>query len=258
MHLSKLHISEHFSHCQACGRHKSLCASTGCCVFDKQRQAGAHKFLSVPCSHSCSCPCPVLHPCRKVYMGHIALREALQLVCHYFGDLTPQQQDNFQSVWLDGCVSPAALEALCAECEDVDSLLQGVTVLVQHSDAAVASASAGACADSTDAAGAASGSQLSHDQQTPQEVPDQDSSSGSSGSNGGNGSSGSNGSSAGGCDVATEPEGLWAPAGNAAVSAESPCGSIQGCSGDSDCRVFIDAAGCSKLGGDHLLRWAVS
>jgi hypothetical protein len=195
-------------------------------------------------------------------MGHIALCEALQLVCHYFGDLTQQQQDNFQSVWLDGCVSPAALEALCAECEDLDSLLQGVAVLVQHSDAAVASASSSACADSTEAAGAASGSQLSHDQQTSQEVPDQDSSSGSNSGNGSsagcNGSSSGNGSSVGGCDVAAEPGGLVSPVGNAGASAESPCGSVQGCSGDSDCRVFIDAAGGSKLGGDHLLRWAVS
>lgn len=72
---------------------------------------------------------------RKIYMGHMAAREALQLVQHWFGDLTPQQQEAFAATWRDDTVSPAALEALCAECEGVDSLVRGVAVLMAHAEA---------------------------------------------------------------------------------------------------------------------------
>jgi len=68
-------------------------------------------------------------------MGHMAVPEALQLVQHWFGDLAPQQQEAFAATWRDDTVSPAALEALCAECEDVDSLLKGVAVLMAHAEA---------------------------------------------------------------------------------------------------------------------------
>jgi hypothetical protein len=65
-------------------------------------------------------------------MGYMATCEALQLIEHYFGTITDQQQQAFAAAWLDDCVSPAALEALCAECEDVSSLLKAVSVLISH------------------------------------------------------------------------------------------------------------------------------
>lgn len=65
-------------------------------------------------------------------MGHMATCEALQLIEHYFGTITDQQQQAFAAAWKDDCVSPAALEALCAECEDVSSLLKAVSVLISH------------------------------------------------------------------------------------------------------------------------------
>jgi hypothetical protein len=65
-------------------------------------------------------------------MGHMATCEALQLIQHYFGTITDQQQQAFSAVWQDECVSPAALEALCAECEDLGSLLKAVSVLISH------------------------------------------------------------------------------------------------------------------------------
>lgn len=76
-------------------------------------------------------------------MGRMASREALLMMAHYcFGPLSDKQQEAFRAVWRDDCVAPAALESLCAECEDVDSLLAGVAVLVQHSGAGAAGATA--------------------------------------------------------------------------------------------------------------------
>lgn len=66
-------------------------------------------------------------------MGYMATPEALKLISHYFGELQPGQLSALQQVWCEGVVTPAALEAVCAECEDVDSLLRAVKVLVKLS-----------------------------------------------------------------------------------------------------------------------------
>jgi hypothetical protein len=60
---------------------------------------------------------------KKVHMGNLAAAEALAMVRHYFPDVSQRQQHQLLDSWLDGVVSPAALEALCAEFEEVDGLL---------------------------------------------------------------------------------------------------------------------------------------
>jgi hypothetical protein len=56
-------------------------------------------------------------------MGNLAAAEALAMVRHYFPDVSQRQQQQLLDSWLDGVVSPAALEALCAEFEEVEGLL---------------------------------------------------------------------------------------------------------------------------------------
>jgi hypothetical protein len=65
---------------------------------------------------------------KKVFMGNLAAAEALAMVKHYFPDINQQQQ--LRDGWTDGVVSPAALEALCAEFDDVDGLLVAVQQLL--------------------------------------------------------------------------------------------------------------------------------
>ena len=70
-------------------------------------------------------------------MGHIAAAEARSMIQHYFGPITSQQQQQLTSTWVDGVVSPAALEALCAEHDTVGDLLNAIQGLVPvNSDAA--------------------------------------------------------------------------------------------------------------------------
>ncbi|WIA39189.1 hypothetical protein OEZ86_005314 [Tetradesmus obliquus] len=54
---------------------------------------------------------------KKVYMGNLAAAEALAMVQHHFADISASQQQQLLHSWVDGVVSPAALEALCAEHE---------------------------------------------------------------------------------------------------------------------------------------------
>jgi hypothetical protein len=63
-------------------------------------------------------------------MGNLATAEALAMVRHYFADISKQQQQLLLDSWVDGVVSPAALEALCAEFDDVDGLLAAAQQLL--------------------------------------------------------------------------------------------------------------------------------
>uniref|UniRef100_A0A383VPB5 AAA+ ATPase domain-containing protein n=1 Tax=Tetradesmus obliquus TaxID=3088 RepID=A0A383VPB5_TETOB len=67
---------------------------------------------------------------KKVYMGNLAAAEALAMVQHYFADISPCQQQQLLHSWVDGVVSPAALEALCAEHEKVEGLLAAAQQLL--------------------------------------------------------------------------------------------------------------------------------
>lgn len=74
---------------------------------------------------------------RKVYLGHMAAPESLLLIQHYFGQLTQQQEQQLLATWVDDAVSPATLEALCAEHEEVEDLLMAVQQLMPHASQAV-------------------------------------------------------------------------------------------------------------------------
>lgn len=150
-------------------------------------------------------------------MGYMATREALQLVSHYFPEITPQQQDALAAVWRDDCVSPAALEALAAECEDVDSLLQGVAVLVRHSG--LVSAQHGSSDGTECGAAECRADAVGHGPDTQ------------------GGSSGGGNSASSSCDAAAEGLGCS----EKEPQADTSCSIGGDCSSESDCRVFIDA-----------------
>lgn len=63
-------------------------------------------------------------------MGNLAAPEARQMLHHWFGPgaLAPggPEAARFERVWADGAVSPASLEAMCAEHDDVSGLLDAL------------------------------------------------------------------------------------------------------------------------------------
>jgi len=83
---------------------------------------------------------------KQVYMGNIAAAEALKMVQHYFGDLQVPEERQLLASWVDGVVSPAALEALCAEYDSVAELLHAVAKLVPAAAEMAAAAAAAATA----------------------------------------------------------------------------------------------------------------
>ncbi len=64
----------------------------------------------------------------QIYMGHLALPEALGMVRHYFGDCTVDSsfEEALRAVFVDGRLSPAALESMCADFDDVAQLLEAL------------------------------------------------------------------------------------------------------------------------------------
>lgn len=93
---------------------------------------------------------------RQVYLGYIAAAEAVMMVQHYFGDLSTQQQQQLTSSWVHNAVTPATLEALCAEFDEVDDLLAAIKHLTAPSAAAVVTSSAKECQSLLSAASAVS------------------------------------------------------------------------------------------------------
>jgi hypothetical protein len=75
---------------------------------------------------------------KKIYMGLVAAREARQMVAHWFGRDAlggAAEAARFGAAFADGALSPAALEAMCAEHEGVGGLL---TALEAHPSLAAA------------------------------------------------------------------------------------------------------------------------
>jgi hypothetical protein len=60
---------------------------------------------------------------KKLYMGHLAVTEALGMVRHYFDCVTADQVDRLTKMWVPDTVSPATLESMCAEHDTVEQLL---------------------------------------------------------------------------------------------------------------------------------------
>lgn len=213
----------------------------------------------------CPPPCMGLTPSRQLYMGHMATREALQLIEHYFGTITDQQQQAFEAAWRDDCVSPAALEALCAECEDVSSLLKAVSVLISHTHVS----EDGVVVDDTGRPGSCKDDVAAKDQ--TRDAGHLGNSNGSSSSRGDNSSSssppavcdnaGSSGSvnRVGGSDNQLQAEGLFSPEGSLVLTStfNSPpssgnssttgtttsSGNIGDSSESSDCKANTAASG---------------
>jgi ATP-dependent 26S proteasome regulatory subunit len=69
---------------------------------------------------------------RKVHMGRVHAAEALQMVRHYFagcGGVSEAQERRLRRVLVDGALSPAELESLCAE---HDCAAELVSALAAH------------------------------------------------------------------------------------------------------------------------------
>jgi hypothetical protein len=61
---------------------------------------------------------------RKIFMGNLALAEALAMAKHYFADqVTEAAELRLRQVWVDELLSPATLESMCAEFECIEELL---------------------------------------------------------------------------------------------------------------------------------------
>lgn len=64
---------------------------------------------------------------RKIYMGNLAVAEALAMTKHYFADqVTEAAELRLREAWVDGLLSPATLESMCAEFESVEELLEAL------------------------------------------------------------------------------------------------------------------------------------
>ena len=61
---------------------------------------------------------------KKVYMGYMGRAEAEQMRAHYFPGVkvTDAQQTSFVSSFVEGVMSPAELEMMCADADDLDDL----------------------------------------------------------------------------------------------------------------------------------------
>ena len=60
---------------------------------------------------------------RSIYLGRVKVAEATLMLRHYFDQLSAAQEVRLAEVFEDDVYSPAMLEAMCAEHDDVDALL---------------------------------------------------------------------------------------------------------------------------------------
>eukprot|EP00798_Chlamydomonas_sp_ICE-L_P024503 gene24503-10101_t len=59
---------------------------------------------------------------KKIYMGRICIDQALAMIKHYCGDIPTAVHTQLRSVFIDGELSPAELEAMCAEFDLIEHL----------------------------------------------------------------------------------------------------------------------------------------
>ncbi len=59
-------------------------------------------------------------------MGRLRLSEALFMLRHYFGPLSASEEAALRAVFADDVLSPADLEAMCAEYDGVGELVEAV------------------------------------------------------------------------------------------------------------------------------------
>ncbi|MEW5302337.1 MAG: hypothetical protein WDW36_005136 [Sanguina aurantia] len=60
---------------------------------------------------------------KKIYMGRIRVDDALLMIRHYFGEVPLGLAGRLREVFIDGDMSPAEMETLCADYEDVAEMV---------------------------------------------------------------------------------------------------------------------------------------
>jgi hypothetical protein len=66
---------------------------------------------------------------RKIYLGNVKLREARSMIRHYFNAgaaLDLEVESRLAEVFVDDVLSPAALESMCAQHNDVVDLISQI------------------------------------------------------------------------------------------------------------------------------------
>jgi ATP-dependent 26S proteasome regulatory subunit len=64
---------------------------------------------------------------RKIYLGNVKLQQAQSMIRHYFNDgqeLDADLENQLENVFVDDIISPAFLESMCAEHNDVKDLIR--------------------------------------------------------------------------------------------------------------------------------------
>ncbi|GMH38307.1 hypothetical protein BSKO_06191 [Bryopsis sp. KO-2023] len=69
---------------------------------------------------------------KKLYLGLLRSKEAICMVEQYYGVLGDDDRQVFLGMFPEELVSPAALETLCADCDTVPELFEGLQQLIQE------------------------------------------------------------------------------------------------------------------------------
>lgn len=69
---------------------------------------------------------------RKIYLGRLAVEAAMGMVRHYFGEVSAADEASLRTVFVDGVLSPAALEAACAEYDSVVELTAALKDMLEE------------------------------------------------------------------------------------------------------------------------------
>lgn len=67
---------------------------------------------------------------RKIYLGRLCANEAMGMVRHYFGEVAAADEAALRGVFVDGVLSPAALEAACAEYDTLPELVDALRAMI--------------------------------------------------------------------------------------------------------------------------------
>ena len=71
---------------------------------------------------------------KKVYLGNVRLPECICMVQHYFTSgkaLSAKVEAELAAVFVDGVLSPAAIEAMCAEQETIEDMIQALKAAIK-------------------------------------------------------------------------------------------------------------------------------
>ncbi|CAD7703905.1 unnamed protein product [Ostreobium quekettii] len=63
---------------------------------------------------------------KQIHMGNMRAEEALQMAAHYYGPVSPQDEAALRAALPDGALSPARLEAMCAEGDTLPELVEAI------------------------------------------------------------------------------------------------------------------------------------